>query len=135
MNRKRSFALLAILLAAVLCSFTQDQKKSQSDQKAQPVREVKVMYGPSVRSLTDTTAFITWSTNVSDKSLLRYGTAPKKLDQVAQSPSGGTNHSAQLENLTPDTTYYYRVGTSAVQTTEPMSGPARFRTKPAKLTP
>jgi hypothetical protein len=134
MTRTRSFALLAILQAAVLCGFTQDQKKSQSDQKAQPVREVKVMYGPSVRSLTDTTAFITWSTNVSDKSLLRYGTAPEKLGQVAQSPSGGTTHSAHLKNLTPDTTYYYRVGTSAAQATEPMRGPASFKTKPAKPT-
>src|SRR5882762_847890 len=124
MTGKRDFALLAILLTPVIWGSMQDQKtrRSTSDEKAQPAREVKVTYGPSVQALSDTTAFITWSTNVSTKSLLRYGTVSEKPDQVAQSPSSGTTHSVKLKNLKPDTTYFYRVGTSAAQATEPMSG-------------
>jgi phosphodiesterase/alkaline phosphatase D-like protein len=136
MTKKLSFAFGAILLAPAICGFTQDQTKSDTtpDQKTQAVREVKVTYGPSVQSLTDTTAFITWSTNVSADTVLRYGTSSDTLDKVAQSPSGGTTHSVKLQNLTPDTKYYYRIGTSAPQATEPMRGTASFTTKPAKPT-
>lgn len=134
MTKNLNFAFFAILLAPAICGFAQDQTKSHTtpDQKTQAVREVKVTYGPSVQSLTDTTAFITWSTNVSAETVLRYGTSSDTLDKVAQSPSGGTTHSVHLKNLTPDTKYYYRVGAGAPQATEPMSGTASFRTKPTK---
>src|SRR5205807_10481806 len=105
-------------------------REGSPDLKAAASGEVRVTLGPSVGAVTDTTAFIGWSTSVSTKSFLRYGLAPEGLDRVTQSPSGGTTHSVQLRNLSPDTTYFYRVVTSAPQATEPMSRPARFRTKP-----
>ena len=136
MTKKWNFAWVAILLAANVCGFTQDEmgRYSAPSLKVQAQRDVKVTYGPAVQSLTDTTAFITWSTNVSANTVLRYGTSSGNLNQVAQSPSGGTTHHAKLKDLIPDTTYFYRVGTSAPQATEPMSAPASFKTKPAKAT-
>lgn len=134
MTRKHKSAFIAVLLLSTIDGFAQDTTNSHNTpkRKTQAVHDVKVTYGPSVQSLTDTTAFITWSTNVSANTVLRYGTKPDALDQVAQSPSGGTTHSVHLKDLTPETTYYYRVGSVAPQTTEPMSGPASFKTKPAK---
>jgi hypothetical protein len=97
-----------------------------------PAREVRVTAGPVVRSVTDTTAVIAWSTNVIADSLLRYGKGADNLDQLARSPWNGLTHSVQLRNLTAETTYYYRVGTSATQSTEPMRSVASFKTNAAR---
>jgi purple acid phosphatase-like protein len=136
MTRTPTFALLAILLIAPSCTGKKVQKESQSRpaQKgaAQPVRDVKVTNGPVVSSLTDTTALITWSTNVSTDTLLRYGKRSDNLDQVARAPWGGLAHRVLLKDLASDTTYYFRVGTSVAQDTEPMNSTASFRTRPRK---
>ncbi len=55
------------------------------------------------------TATIEWSTNVPAGSTVLYGTDANKLDQTAQESWGGTNHKVQLNNLQPNTTYYYQV--------------------------
>jgi len=139
MTKTPAFALLTILLLSFICGSSEAQKKNQSTpaQKAatEAVRDVRVTNGPVVRSITDTTALINWSTNVSTDTLLHYGTRSDALDEVARAPWGGLTHSIQLRNLTPDTTYYYRIGTSAAQNTEPMSAVASFRTRPTKKTP
>jgi phosphodiesterase/alkaline phosphatase D-like protein len=91
-------------------------------------REVRVTTGPVIRSIADSSAVIAWSTNVTTDTLLRYGKSADNLDQLARAPWDGVTHSVQLRNLTPETTYYYRIGTSKVQNREPMSAVASFRT-------
>lgn len=129
-------ACIPILLASVIGGCTQIQKGPQKAATqtavAPPARDVKVTNGPVVRSVADTSALITWSTNVSTDTLLHYGKSADNLDQVARAPWGGLTHSVQLRNLTPETTYYFRVGTSVAQNTEPMSSTASFRTLPTK---
>lgn len=129
------FALLTMVVTVANLGWPQNPKTltgANQEGAGQHVREVKVTNGPVVQSLTDTTALITWSTNLSTETLLRLGTRPDRLDQVAKGHRRGLTHQIQLNYLAPDTTYYYRVGTSAVQKTEPMSGTASFKTRPAK---
>jgi len=139
MTVSSSLLLIGILLTGLISSIQDTQTKSQpptSQKEATPtVREVKVTNGPVVQSLTDTTAVITWSTNVSADTLLHYGKNSDNLDRVEREPWGGLTHRVRLIQLTPDTTYYYRVGTSAVQAAEPMAATASFRTRPAKRAP
>jgi phosphodiesterase/alkaline phosphatase D-like protein len=127
----------ALVLSVLLiwgCPHTRRATPSASVQKtvATPAREVRVTAGPVVRSVTDTTAVIAWSTNVITDSLLRYGNRADNLDQLARSPWDGLTHSVQLGNLTPETTYYYRVGTSTAQNAESMGSVPSFRTCAAK---
>jgi phosphodiesterase/alkaline phosphatase D-like protein len=103
-------------------------------QRQQATREIRVTNGPTIHSISDTTARITWSTNVSSPTLLRYGVRPDNLDQVTREPWDGLTHRVQLTNLKPETTYYYRVVAPVLQKTEPMSAPASFTTlKPNAL--
>ncbi len=55
------------------------------------------------------TAIITWETNVLAESKIYYGTNPKKLNSTKKTSSKSLNHRAILENLKPDTIYYFKV--------------------------
>lgn len=131
---RNGFVMITILLVTTFLGFAQDKTQNvpKSGQKTEPIHQVKVTYGPSVQSVTDTTAFITWSTNVNAETILHYGTSSGNLDHVEHSPSTGTTHGVKLNHLSPDTTYYYRIETSATQSAEPMSGVPSFRTKASK---
>lgn len=134
MPGKYKFAVLSIFLVVAVWNYSQTGKKTRSDEKAAsaaPARDVKVTYGPLIQAVSETTAAITWSTSASTDTLIHYGTSADHLDQVARTPIGGTDHRVELKNLLPDTSYYYRVGTSAAQATEPMNRTATFKTKPA----
>jgi len=80
-----------------------------------PPAELKIIDGPNLESLTDTHVQIAWSTDVEASALVRYGTDPGKLDQIAREKWGGYKtqrsavHRVQLQNLKPETTYYYQV--------------------------
>ena len=66
---------------------------------------VQITNGPVAENVSDTTAQIAWSTNVSSGTVLHYGTDPNNLDQKASMPWGGMTHRVQLQNLKPGTTY------------------------------
>jgi hypothetical protein len=130
--------LLTLLIGAFFAAATSTspaQTASAQEEKTAAPRDVKVTSGPVVRSVSDTTAEITWSTNVNSNTLLHYGLNENDLSQTARAPWGGRIHRAVLSNLTPNTTYYFRVGTSLTQKTEPMTGTATFRTQPPKKAP
>jgi phosphodiesterase/alkaline phosphatase D-like protein len=82
--------------------------------QAQP-SELKIVDGPNIESLTETRAQIAWSTDVEASALVRYGTDQSKLDQAAREKWGGYKtqrsavHRVVLQNLKPNTTYYYQV--------------------------
>lgn len=105
---------------------------------AQPVpddpdlKAVQITNGPVVENVTDTTAVIAWSTNVSAGTVLRYGTDPNRLDQIASMPWGGLTHRVNLKDLMPATTYYFQAESPKARGTGTtvQSAPASFKTKP-----
>ncbi|MGH9628416.1 MAG: fibronectin type III domain-containing protein [Bryobacteraceae bacterium] len=72
--------------------------------EAQPV----IKQGPVVDSITSTSARITWITNVSATTVIRFGLT-RTYDAVTSGPSNVTTHSWYLSGLAPSTTYHFQV--------------------------
>ncbi|MFB3915660.1 MAG: fibronectin type III domain-containing protein [Terriglobales bacterium] len=96
-------------------------------------QNAQITKGPTIEAATDTSAIIAWSTNVNSSTVVRYGTDPNNLDQTAQVPWGGLTHRVTLEQLQPDTTYYFKVESGQAQGTgtSASSEVSSFRTKAA----
>jgi phosphodiesterase/alkaline phosphatase D-like protein len=120
-----SIALLIFVTSACL---------AQSTASAEP--PVQISNGPVVENITETSATIAWSTNVSAGSSVRYGTERDSLTSLKQAPWGGYTHRLNLENLQPGATYYFQAESGHAQGTgtSTQSSIMQFRTKgtPAK---
>lgn len=94
---------------------------------------VQITHGPVVENVTDTTAIIAWSTNVSAGTVLRYGSDPQYLNKTVSMPWGGLTHRVNLKELKPDTTYYFQAESREGQGTGTTAQAvlASFQTKPA----
>jgi phosphodiesterase/alkaline phosphatase D-like protein len=75
--------------------------------------KVKVTSGPVIEYLTDHGATVAWQTNVKGSSRVMYGTDPNNLTQLAEAPwgAGGLTHRVPINNLRPNTTYYFQIET------------------------
>lgn len=120
-----------VLLAFGL--WPQAQNRPFTGDPTTPTLEVKIVQGPLVEYVTDSTAIIAWSTNVNAGTLLHYGIDPTHLDKVAGMPWGGLTHRVTLKDLKPDTKYYFRAESAEGQGTgTAVSAPqSSFRTKAA----
>ncbi len=88
----------------------------------------RVTRGAYLQVGTPTSVIVRWRTAVPTTSVVRYGTAPDRLDQIATGPGRFREHVVPLSGLTPDTVYYYSVGT---RTGALQGGPESFfRTAP-----
>ncbi len=75
----------------------------------------QITNGPVLSSLGPNSATVTWSTSAPASSMVRYGTDPNALTQTAQAPWGSTTHNVTLNNLQPNTRYYFEVISSQTQ--------------------
>jgi hypothetical protein len=91
--------------------------------------------GPTVISVSDTTASISWTTNEASNSHVDYGIG--STSQAASNSSMVTNHQMTLVGLTPSTTYVFRVSsTDAAGNGPTFGGPGTFTTQAERdLTP
>jgi hypothetical protein len=82
---------------------------------------------------TPTSMVVRWRTNVPTDRRVRHGASPGGLTSVTDGAGIGTDHEVRLTGLSPDTRYYYSVGTAA----SPLAGDASyfFVTPPAAGTP
>src|SRR5438874_5651009 len=87
---------------------------------AKKAERVEITKAPALELATDHLTIIRWTTNNPGGSdvhygIVQYGTDPKDLSQTAKSPirlNQGHPHTTfrvRLNNLKPQTTYYYRV--------------------------
>ncbi|MGD8613095.1 MAG: S8 family serine peptidase, partial [Desulfobacterales bacterium] len=68
-----------------------------------------------VNSITETTAVVTWTTDLASDSVVQYGTASNSWDSYPNTLSDAnrvTSHSITLSGLTQETDYYFRVGST-----------------------
>ena len=124
--------ILAVLIMLVTLSPGQIRSESARGDPDPDLNAVKITNGPVVEHVTETTAIIAWSTNVSAGTVLHYGTDPNHLDQIASMPWGGLTHRVNLKDLTPNTKYYYQAESPKAQGTgSTVQAPAAsFKTKP-----
>jgi len=80
-----------------------------SDYKIEP-QEIKyeITRGPYLQNITCDKAVIMWNTSLSSNSIVEYGLSKEAKWSVASSDPV-TKHEIKLENLNPETDYYYRV--------------------------
>lgn len=94
--------------------------KTEAADYAQAGR-VRITNGPVIEHLDQNSAIIAWSTNMRSSSIVRYGTDPNNLTQTAEASwgQGGVNnaHRVHINNLQPNTTYYFRVESTQAQGT------------------
>jgi len=66
--------------------------------------------GPYLQIPTPSSVIVRWETNEFSNSIVKYGTDPNNLNNLAAVASSDTAHIVQLSNLQPNTKYYYSVG-------------------------
>ncbi len=96
---------LVVLLGLLYAIGTADQVNI-----AQSV--TSVTRGPYLQVGTPTDVTVRWRTDVPTDSQVQYGTTPGTLTSAESDATVTTEHEITLSSLTPDTTYYYAVGTS-----------------------
>ena len=119
---KRSLLKLAmtVMVGSVLCSTQAAAQESPTTKKAATVRIIR---GPEVERVDPDFAIVRWTCNnpggsPEHEGVVRYGTHPKKLTQIAKSPirlnpeHPYTVFRVRMNRLEPGTTYYYRVDSS-----------------------
>ncbi len=109
-------------------------EENDSAQERQPV---KITDGPRVEGVGNMWAVVAWTTNAASSTVVRYGTDPNNLNQMAQAPytdvegASKQTHRVHINNLKPNTTYYFIVdsGQGEGTGTEAKSAVAQFKTK------
>jgi hypothetical protein len=99
---------------------------------------------PTIESVSDTLAFVSWTTpnpggTILHYAIVRYGKDPNHCEFTAKSPTRiNPSHSeiifrVRMDGLQPGTTYYYKVSSEqATGTSDPAtSGVNQFTTRPA----
>ncbi|HTD86755.1 MAG TPA: metallophosphoesterase family protein [Candidatus Binatia bacterium] len=68
--------------------------------------------GPYLMSCSTTSIVVRWRSETTSNSRVRYGLSPTSLDQIVTITGTRTNHEVRLIGLSPDTKYFYSVGSS-----------------------
>ncbi|MCB1688521.1 MAG: metallophosphoesterase family protein [Halioglobus sp.] len=95
---------------------------------------LQVSRGPYLQRGTPTSVIVRWSTTLPTDSKVQYGTVLGNLADSASSGVATTEHEITLNNLSPDTPYYYSVGSSS-QVLAGDDADHRFVTSPVVGTP
>jgi len=86
---------------------------SSNNETGGTVRVPKLVRGPYMNLATQTGIIIRWRTDIATTSKVRYGTAAGNLTNGVSDTAKKTEHIIQLKNLTPNTLYYYSIGSTA----------------------
>ncbi len=81
-------------------------------------QDASIVRGPYLQLCTSESIVIRWRTDVPTDSRVRVGTAVGQLNSVHSSETETTEHEINVDGLTPDTLYYYAIGTA----TEDLAG-------------
>jgi len=71
-----------------------------------------VVRQPYLQMATPTSMTVVWKTALESDSRVSFGTGPGLFDQTVIDPVHTTDHEVTVTGLTPDTTYYYEVGSA-----------------------
>jgi phosphodiesterase/alkaline phosphatase D-like protein len=93
-------------------------------------KNVWITKGPVLEMIGPSSAVVAWSTNVRAGSIVHYGTDQQALNQTATAPWGQDTHRVTINNLKPNTRYYFEVQSTQAQgtNTQAQSQPAPFQT-------
>lgn len=101
-----------LLLAALLLGLTWASGWRVAARRAN-WQAVSLMRGPYLQLGTPTSVRVRWRTDTATNSRVRFGAAPNALNLLADDATLTTEHSVTIAGLSPNTTYYYAVGSTA----------------------
>lgn len=90
-----------------------------------------VTRGPYLQKLSANAISVRWQTDVASSSKVNFGATPTTLTNSVSDATAVTEHEVRLTGLTPDTSYYYSIGTT---TTVLAGGDATYTFKTAPVT-
>ncbi len=102
----KTFLLLTAGIFAVLGAYKGIPQGYRYFTEAGPQVQVKNL---QIKSLTPTSIIITWETEKAVVGAIHYGTSPEALGRNAPESTAVLKHEVALENLKPQTTYYYKI--------------------------
>jgi len=74
---------------------------------------ISLTRGPYLLVATPSSIVIRWRTNLEENSRVQYGTSPANLSMTLSDSRVATEHEMTITALTPDTLYYYSVGSDS----------------------
>lgn len=97
---------------------TQHETQGEEGYRQGP-EAVRITSGPVIETLDDHSAVIAWGTNVQGSSRVEYGTDERNLSQLAEAPwgAGGLTHRVRIDNLRPNTVYFFDIETGQARGT------------------
>jgi phosphodiesterase/alkaline phosphatase D-like protein len=130
---KLSLAFLFISVLAVSIAAAQSDSSRGTGQNSAMSTQDQISNGPVAEYVSDSNCTIGWSTHASGTMIVRYGTDRTKMARTAAAVGGkdGRNYHAQLDNLTPNTRYFFQVFKAG----DAISGIGTFQTVPQGDTP
>src|SRR5882724_1237541 len=73
-------------------------------------QDIRITNGPILEEVSGNAVVIAWSTDVPSSSRVWYATDKNNLTHVAEAPENGSKtHRVRIDNLRPNTTYYFQV--------------------------
>jgi len=73
-------------------------------------RAEELVRAPYLQSTTTDSTYIVWMTDAQTPSEVHYGSNPYQLNKVLKAQAAVTQHEVKISGLTPNTKYYYAVG-------------------------
>jgi len=123
---KLSLAFLFLSVFGLCLAAGQSTPGSTAEANSATTTQERISNGPVAEYVTDSKCTIGWSTSLSGTMMVRYGTDRARLTETkeaVESKDGGNYH-VQLDGLTPNTRYYFRI----VNGSEAISGVGTFQT-------
>ncbi len=77
------------------------------------LEQVQIVRGPYLQQGTESSIIIRWATSTLFQGKVWYGTDSERLDLTQFEKTVTCDHIVKLDGLTPDTKYYYAIGTTA----------------------
>jgi hypothetical protein len=104
-STKNLFLLMIVMTVAVAYAVAAPPPQAGQD--------IRITNGPMLEEVNGNAVVIAWTTDVPSSSRVWYATDKNNLTHVAESPENGSNtHRVRIDNLRPNTTYYFQVESS-----------------------
>ena len=82
------------------------------EEKVSILENPQIIRGPYLQQGTESSIIIRWATDAPVQGRVWYGTEPDRLSSTFEETITTCDHKVELSGLTPDTKYYYSVGTA-----------------------
>lgn len=102
---------------------------NMSLQGSTAIPSIQVTREPYLNVGTSTSMIVRWQTSIACDSKVMFGTSPSNLSQQEVVIPYTTEHEVKIDNLLPNTLYYYSIGTNG-QVLSPASSNQYFKTSP-----